>query len=287
MSWHNEVMRRRSQLIPWRAAGRLTERQTSVDEVVQATGWVFNNETGDALTMAEFVASGDTEVPVYLRTFGLEHADDGERALVEIGAGIGRMTCAFTRRYQTVYACDLDAGFLERCREAVARFGNVDRVRTVEVADGRTLDIPDASVDVAFSYITLQHCQREDALALVREALRVVRPGGRVAMNFRSWSGSDPFVLPVGALVRLLFRFPAIGPWLSRRRTSTRLAWQANRLDPHQVVAPNAAALDDVAIWRHPARTSPLWGVDGARAEYFDGINHNHWWLVATAREPA
>ena len=33
------------------------------------------------------------------------------------------MTCAFTRRFGTVYACDLDAGFLERCREAVARFG--------------------------------------------------------------------------------------------------------------------------------------------------------------------
>ncbi len=277
-------MRRRSQLIPWKTAGRLTERQTSVDEVVQATGWVFNNEIGPALTMAEFVASGDNEVPVYLRTFGLEHPDDATRALVEIGAGIGRMTCAFTRRYQTVYACDLDAGFLERCREAVARFGNVDRLRTVEVSDGRTLDLPDDAADVAFSYITLQHCEREDALALVREALRVVRPGGQVALNLRSWSGSDPFVLPIGALVRLLFRFPVVGPWLSRRRTSTRLAWQANRLDPHQVVGPNAAALENVAIWRNPKRDTALWGVETATPAYFEGINHNHWWLVATVR---
>ena len=36
---------RRAQLIPWRVAGRVTDRQTSADEVVQATGWVFNNET--------------------------------------------------------------------------------------------------------------------------------------------------------------------------------------------------------------------------------------------------
>src|SRR4051794_37306058 len=173
-SCHTSLMpRQRPQLIPWKVAGRITEEQTSADEVVQATGWVFNNETGDTLTLAEFVATGDSEVPVYLDRFDLLDGDDDRRALVEIGSGIGRMTCAFTRRFGTVIACDLDAGFLERCREAVARFGNVDRLRTVEVVDGRTLHIADDSVDVAFSYITLQHCERDDAMGLVREALRV------------------------------------------------------------------------------------------------------------------
>ena len=204
------------------------------------------------------------------------------RALVEIGCGIGRMTCALTRRFGTVYACDLDAGFLERCREAVARFGKVDRLRTVEVVDGRSLDIGTDSADVAFSYITLQHCERDDAAALVEEALRVVRPGGRIALNFRSWSGTDPFVLPMGALMRGLFRVPGVGPWLSRKRTPTRLAWQANRLDPHQVLRPIQDRLADVVIWRNPARDAPIWGVAHATPEFFDGINRNHWWLVAT-----
>jgi SAM-dependent methyltransferase len=277
--------RRRPQLIPWKVAGRLTEEQPSADDVVQATGWVFNNETGDTLTMAEFVATGDNEVPVYLERFELLTGDDDRRRMVEIGCGIGRMTCAFTRRFGTVIACDLDAGFLERCREAVARFGKVDRLRTVEVGDGRTLAIGDDSVDVAFSYITLQHCERDDALALVGEALRVVRPGGRIALNFRSWSGVDPLVLPVGAAVRLLLRAPVIGPWLSRRRFSTRLAWQANRLDPHQVVGPIQDELTDIVVWRNPARSAPLWGVKHATSEHWEGINRNHWWLVATLKE--
>ena len=216
-------MRRRPQLIPWKVAGRVTEQQASADEVVQATGWVFNNETGDTLTLAEFVATGDNEVPVYLERFGLLDDDDDRRALVEIGCGIGRMTCAFTRRFGTVHACDLDAGFLERCREAVARYGKVDRLRTVEVTDGRSLALADQCADIAFSYITLQHCERDDAVALVEEAVRVVRPGGQIALNFRAWSGVDPFVLPIGIAMRGLFRAPVIGPWLSHRRLPTRL----------------------------------------------------------------
>ena len=40
---------RRGQFVPWRTAGRVTEQQTNADEVVQETGWVFNNETGSGL----------------------------------------------------------------------------------------------------------------------------------------------------------------------------------------------------------------------------------------------
>lgn len=274
-------MARRPQLIPWKAAGRVTEEQASADDVVQATGWVFNNETGDTLTMAEFVATGDSEVAVYVDRFGLADGDDRQR-LVEIGCGIGRMTCAFSRRFTTVFACDLDAGFLERCREAVARFGRVDRLRTIEVSDGRSLRVPDDAADVAFSYITLQHCNRDDALALVAESLRVVRPGGLVALNFRSWSGADPFLLPVGAVVRALFRAPGIGGWLAQNRSATRLAWQANRLDPHQVIGPIQDRISDIVVWRNPGRDAQLWGVKRVTACAGDFINRNHWWLVAT-----
>jgi SAM-dependent methyltransferase len=276
-------MRRRSQLIPWKSAGRVTEAQASADDVVQATGWVFNNEVGST-TLAEFVRTGDQEVPVYLSTFELETDDDDHRTLVEIGSGIGRMTCALTRRYGTVYACDLDAGFLERCREAVARFGDVHRLRTVEVADGRTLDVADAAADVAFSYITFQHCSRDDAAALVAEALRVVRPGGRVALNFRSWSGIDALVLPAGAAVRVAFRVPGIGPWLSRRRAATRIGWQVDRLEPHHVIGPIADRIANAQVWRNPRRRGPVYGIEGATLRHFEGINSHHWWLVATVR---
>lgn len=272
-------MRRRSELIPWKAAGRVSERMMTGDEVVRETGWVFNNATGDTLTLAEFVATGDDEVPAYLERFGLRTPENEQRVLVEIGAGIGRMTCAFTREFGSVIACDLDPGFLERCYETVGRFGRSDRLRTLEVADGRSLDLPDDSADLAFSYITLQHCDEDDALGLAAEAVRVTRPGGRVALNFRGPSPLDPVVVTAGAAVRTMYRVPRFGSWLSRQRQLTRLAWQANRLHPDQVTGPLAPHLSAVEVWTNPRSKLVAYG---ASMKTFEGINPNHWWLIAT-----
>ena len=95
---------------------------------------------------------------------------------------------------------------------------------------------------------------------------------------------SGRFVLAIGIGMRGLFRAPVIGPWLSHRRLPTRLAWQANRLDPHQVVRPIQDQLTDIVVWRNPARNAPLWGVKHATSEHWEGINRNHWWLVATIK---
>ena len=274
-------MSRRSELIPWKAAGRVSEQMASGDDVVRETGWVFNNETGAELTLAEFVATGDDEVPAYLATFGVRTAENEQRTLVEIGAGIGRMTCAFTREFGSVIACDLDQGFLERCYETVGRFGKVERLRTVEVADGHSLDIGTDVADVAFSYITFQHCEAQDAMALAAEAVRVVRPGGKVVLNFRGPSGSDPVVIPAGALVRSLYRFGTVADWLSRQRAITRLAWQASRLHPNRVLGRLAPQLDDIEVWTNP---SSRLTANGAAMRTFEGINSRHWWLVATVR---
>lgn len=270
---------RRSQLIPWKAAGRVSEQMASGDDVVRQTGWVFNNATGDSLTLAEFVETGDHEVPAYLETFGLRHDDNQHRTLVEIGSGIGRMTCAFTREFGSVVACDLDPGFLERCYETVGRFGKVERLRTLEVADGRSLDLPDRSTDVAFSYITLQHCVDDDALGLTAEAVRITRPGGKVVLNYRGPSGSDAFLIPAGAIVRALYRVPKFGAFLSRQRSVTRLAWQVSRLRPDHVLRAVGGQLTDVQIWTNPS--SKLKSAEGEH-RHFEGINPSHWWLIAT-----
>ena len=267
----------RRQHVPWKAAGHASEEQHSVDDVVRETGWVFNNRTGDDLDLASFVETGDHEVGAYLQAFGI--TVEPRQTIIEIGSGIGRMTANFSRRYDRVIACDLDAAFLERCRETVAQFGRPERLATVHVADGRTLQIDPDVGDLTFSYITFQHCHHDDAIELTREAVRVTKPGGMVALNYRTWIGADVVLWPSSKVVRGLWRVPGIGPALSRARWSARLGWQANRIKPAEVVAAVGDQLSDVRIFRNPDRRP--FTVDGVGDGTFEGVNRSHWWLIA------
>ena len=275
-------MTRRRQHVPWKAAGTASEAEHSADDVVRETGWVFNNVTGSDLNLAEFVETGDHETVAYLQAFGLLSPDMADQTIVEIGSGIGRMTASFSHQFARVVACDLDAAFLERCRETVAQFGKPERLHTSHVADGRTLGLADRSADLVFSYITLQHCHHDDGLALARESVRVTRPGGRIALNFRTWVPQDILLWPAGKLVRASWRLPRVGPLIAQRRFPARLGWQANRLTPKEVLAVLGDSVTDVCIFRSPKRRG--FGLPGTTDRTFDGVHRSHWWVIAQAK---
>ena len=275
-----------SHLVPWRTAGSVSEAWITGDEVVRDTGWVFNNEVGDLLTLDQFVASGDAEVKLYMDRFGMRADNPRSQTLLEIGCGIGRMTSAFTREYDFVIGCDVDPAFLERCRQTVAQKGEVSRLRTSQVRDGHILQEGDDAADVVFSYITLQHCSHDDACDLVREAWRVVKPGGRLVLNFRTWVKKDVVLVPAGVLVRAIWRIPVIGKRLTGRRWTTRLGWQANRLGVAEVLELLPDVTDPV-IWKHPRRKpTPTPNAQGRNhtTRDLDIANPSHWWF--DARKP-
>jgi ubiquinone/menaquinone biosynthesis C-methylase UbiE len=272
----------RRQHVPWKAAGTASENEHSADAVVRETGWVFNNVTGEELSLADFVETGNHETRAYLQAFGLDTEALAPQTMVEIGSGIGRMTASFSDIFGKVVACDLDAAFLERCRETVAQFGHPERLQTSHVTDGRTLALADASADLVFSYITLQHCHHDDAIALAKEAVRVARPGGLVMLNFRTWVAQDLALWPAGKITRATWRLPSVGPKIAQMRLPARLGWQANRLSPTEVWQAVGPSLTDAAVYRSPKRRP--FGVAGTRDDVFDGVHRSHWWLVATVR---
>jgi SAM-dependent methyltransferase len=274
---------KRAHHLPWRRAGNLADNNLSADDVVRETGWVFNNEIGNDLTLKEFVDTGDKEVQLYMRLLELGDKKFESSTLLEIGSGIGRMTSAFTNRCEKVIAADVDSAFLERCRQTVARFGRIDRLTTLHVANGKTLALNDNTVDLAFSYITLQHCQPNDALELVNQAIRVTRSGGTVVLNFRTWVLSDVLLVPLGIAMRSLWKVSIVGPRLARWRWSTRFGWQANRLKPDTVLAKVAPQLNDIKIFHSKKRTLKVMttGKNQVKVIPTNRINPSHWWLVA------
>jgi SAM-dependent methyltransferase len=112
---------------------------------------------------------------------GLEPSKD--RTLLEIGAGAGRMTHRFAELYGRVIALDVSDRMLQLGRANLAGVDNVEWV----LGSGVDLDvIADRSVDDVFSYITLQHVpSRRTVLRYLEEAGRVLRPGGRGALQLR------------------------------------------------------------------------------------------------------
>ncbi|MFH1279779.1 MAG: class I SAM-dependent methyltransferase [Candidatus Eisenbacteria bacterium] len=80
-----------------------------------------------------------------------------------------------------VHGIDISREIALRARKRIAEGGRSARIG---VSDARRLPYRDASFDVVFSCSTLDHFDdRADLLAGLREAVRVLRPGGRMVLT--------------------------------------------------------------------------------------------------------
>ena len=217
-------MSRHSPHIPWRTAGRVSDQMATADEVVRETGWVFNNETGDAANLAEFVATGDDEVPAYLEYSGCARPTTTRTTLVEIGSGIGRMTCALHPRVR-------HGGRLRprrRLPRALPRDGRPVR-QGRPAAHGPRRRRPHARPPrrLRRPRVQLHHAPALPARRRPRagdrgRAGRPARRPDRAQLPY--WpAASDVVVARLAAVVRALFRIPALGDRLSRTRGFARL----------------------------------------------------------------
>ena len=110
--------------------------------------------------------------PQRRHSIGLLDLKPGER-LVVIGCGTGADLPYIPADVQTL-ATDLTAAMLRQAREH-ARPG-ID----FRVMDGMALDLPDGSFDAAILHMVLEVIP--DPVRCLREAARVLRPGGRLAV---------------------------------------------------------------------------------------------------------
>ena len=98
---------------------------------------------------------------------------------LELAVGTGLNLPLYPDAVPRVVGIDLSEGMLERARARTRTLGLVDRVE-LQVGDVRHLDLPDASVDTVLATYAL--CTVADPAAAVREAARVLVPGGRLLL---------------------------------------------------------------------------------------------------------
>ena len=101
-------------------------------------------------------------------------------ACADLGAGTGFVALALAPLAGSVLAVDVSPAMAESLAARAARAG-LENVQ-VEVADLRTLRLPAASVDLVVSSYALHHLRDDDKRALVAEAARWLRPGGRIVV---------------------------------------------------------------------------------------------------------
>lgn len=119
-----------------------------------------------------FRASGQRDVDVFFAELG--HLLTKQKTVVDIGCGIGRMDEFVGPHVGQLIGVDVSG---EMVKKATARLAHLPNVRFVE-GDGYTLPLPDASADLVFTHIALQHTPRHVTRGYLADVLRVLRPAG-------------------------------------------------------------------------------------------------------------
>ena len=183
--------------------------------------------------------------------FLLPHLRDG-MSLLDVGCGPGSITRGLAERVAPgeVVGVDLSAETLAAARKDAAARGLTNR--RYDEASVYQLPYADGSFDVAYAHQVFQHL-REPAAAL-REILRVLRPGGLVAVRDVDW-GTATY-------------WPA-DPWLDRFVETHFKTWYRNGGEPRMGrelrALFNAAPVTDVqvtaAVWCYTTQADTTeWG---------------------------
>ncbi len=135
--------------------------------------------------------------------------------VLEVGPGFGRWTEFMVGRTHSLTLVDVSDACIEACHK---RFGDDLPEEAFIVNDGRSLPVPDASLDLVWSFATFVHIDEPDVAAYLDECRRVLRPGGRFVIHHAGWGDWSLSLLPVTRLLGrsgrfLQHRVLAMGRW--------------------------------------------------------------------------
>lgn len=139
----------------------------------------------------EFLATGQLEIDSQLAVLAASGYPLRRDLAIDFGCGAGRLSRALASHFGKVIGIDVSPSMITAARQLNADVANIE---FRENAGAELAGIEDASVDLLFSHITLQHIPAPLAIAYVEEFFRVLAPGGVAVFQFvdgsdASWRG--------------------------------------------------------------------------------------------------
>jgi SAM-dependent methyltransferase len=120
----------------------------------------------------ELRKSADISVELLRATIGIHDSD----TFLEIGCGVGRVGRLIAPLVRRWIGCDVSTNMLAH---AAGRLQGLSNVELVPISGHDLKPIPDSSVDAVYCTVVFMHLQEWDRYAYVKEACRVLKPGGR------------------------------------------------------------------------------------------------------------
>lgn len=131
----------------------------------------------------EFFATGIHEIGVFMQQAAAWGKPVARRSALDFGCGIGRLTQALAEHFDQVYGVDISPGMIDLARRHNRKAA---RVEYVSNSDTRLGEFANGSIDMIYSWITLQHVRPRYARLYIREFLRVLAPGGLLLFQYPS-----------------------------------------------------------------------------------------------------
>ena len=128
-------------------------------------------------TAESFESTGQSDAKMVRRFLRSRNA-----VVLNIGCGVGRVERYLAPEVAELHAVDVSGEMIARARERLAGLPNV---HLREIGNDEFLRAFGADqFDLVSSFLVLQHLAREDAFLFLRDAFRVLKPGGVLFVQF-------------------------------------------------------------------------------------------------------
>lgn len=156
--------------------------------------YYINSDKGRGITEEDFRESGETACQQLV--IGDELLK-GKESILDFGCGTGRLTEFMAKDFKKVIGVDISSTMIIQGKQRLQELKNVELLET----DGKTIPLPEISIDIVFSYLVFQHIKdRPMVINTFKEIYRVLKPKGIFKVLLRSdkqkdmnrwWSGVE------------------------------------------------------------------------------------------------